>query len=97
MTITPRLVQKIAAAGFDPRSEAFNALRKVGIPGVVITFNRMSFGVASLMARLEATLNWQGLAREMWFGTPSETALGKKEQAWLKKKHPDVPPSAHRT
>ncbi|MGH2757376.1 MAG: ABC1 kinase family protein, partial [Actinomycetota bacterium] len=44
MKITPSLVQGIAAAGFDPRSSAFNALRKVGIPGVVMTFNRMSFG-----------------------------------------------------
>jgi predicted unusual protein kinase regulating ubiquinone biosynthesis (AarF/ABC1/UbiB family) len=97
LKITPSLVQGIAAAGFDPRSPAFNTLRKVGIPGVVITFNRMSFGVASLMARLEATAHWQGLAQEMWFGEPSETALGKKEQAWFKKMHPDVPPSAHRT
>ncbi len=94
-TIDPPLVQGIAAAGFDPRSPAFQTLRKVGIPGIMVTFNRMSFGVASLTARLEGTANWQAIAREMWHGEPSKTRLGKKEQAWLKEAHPDlVPPLA---
>ncbi|MDQ3964725.1 MAG: AarF/ABC1/UbiB kinase family protein [Actinomycetota bacterium] len=94
-TMDSPLVQKIAAAGFDPRSKAFQTLRKVGVPGVLITFNRMSFGVASLMARLEATNNWQQLARELWYGEESATRLGKKEQAWMKRTHPDVLPVAH--
>ena len=97
-TIDTRLVQKIGTAGFDPRSPAFQTLRKVGIPGVMITFNRMSFGLASLLGRLEATANWQAIARELWAGEPSQTRLGKKEQAWLKKAHPDhVPPLAEGT
>ena len=93
-TFTSEGVQSIAAAGFDPRSSAFQTLRKVGIPGVLVTFNRMSFGLASLLARLEATANWQALARELWYGEPSKTSLGKRDQAWLKKTHPDVSPSA---
>ena len=96
LTITSPMVQSIAAAGFDPRSEAFNTLRKVGVPGVLVTFNRMSFGVASLLARLNATVNWQAMARELGYGEASQTALGKKEQAWMKRTHPDVEPSAHR-
>lgn len=92
-----RLVQKVGTAGFDPRSEAFQTLRKVGIPGVMVTFNRMSFGVASLLGRLEATRNWQAIAREMWAGEESQTELGKEEQEWLKKAHPDwIPPLADR-
>ena len=86
------LVQKIGTAGFDPRSPAFQTLRKVGIPGVMVTFNRMSFGVASLLGRLEATKNWQAIAREMWMGEESQTALGKLEQEWLKKAHPFLKP-----
>ena len=94
-TIDAPLVQEIATAGFDPRSPAFQTMRKVGIPGIMVTFNRMSFGVASLLGRLEATANWQRMAREMWAGEPSQTELGKEEQAWLKKAHPDwVPPLA---
>lgn len=94
-TISAELVQGIAAAGMDPRSPAFQTLRKVGVPGVMVTFNRMSFGVASLLGRLNATANWQRIARELWEGLPSETKLGKKEEAWLKKAHPDfVPPLA---
>jgi predicted unusual protein kinase regulating ubiquinone biosynthesis (AarF/ABC1/UbiB family) len=92
-TIDVKVVQEIASAGFDPRSRAFQTLRKVGIPGVMVTFNRMSFGVASLLGRLEATANWQAIAREMWAGEPSQTVLGKQEEAWLKEVHPDfVPP-----
>jgi predicted unusual protein kinase regulating ubiquinone biosynthesis (AarF/ABC1/UbiB family) len=90
--IDPPLVHRMAAAGFDPRSKAFQTLRKVGVPGVMVTFNRMSFGVASLLARLEATANWQAIAREMWAGEASRTELGKKDQRWLKKAHPDHVP-----
>lgn len=88
--IHPRLVQKIAAAGFDPRSQAFQTLRKVGLPGVLITFNRMSFGVASILARLEATVNWQALARELWTDEESQTELGRDERAWLRRVHPEL-------
>ena len=92
-TVDPPLVQGIAAAGFDPRSSAFQTLRKVGIPGVMVTFNRMSFGVASLIARLEATRNWQAIAREMWFGEEPRTDLGRAERDWLATAHPEfVPP-----
>jgi hypothetical protein len=58
----------------------------------MVTFNRMSFGVASLLGRLEATANWQSIARELWEGAPSKTEIGKKEQAWLAEKHPDLKP-----
>jgi predicted unusual protein kinase regulating ubiquinone biosynthesis (AarF/ABC1/UbiB family) len=91
--IDPPLVQGIAGAGFDPRSPAFQTLRKVGIPGIMITFNRMTFGVASILARLETTQNWQAIARELWEGAPSHTELGRAEQEWMSKAHPDwVPP-----
>ncbi len=91
-TIDPPLVQEIAAAGFDPRSRAFQTLRKVGVPGVMVTFNRMSFGVASILARLEATANWQAIAHELWYGAPAESELGRAEQQWLKEMHPDLKP-----
>jgi predicted unusual protein kinase regulating ubiquinone biosynthesis (AarF/ABC1/UbiB family) len=90
--VDPQLIQDIASAGFDPRSQAFQTLRKVGIPGVMITFNRMSFGVGSLIGRLEATANWQAIGRELWFGEQSQTELGRAEQEWLAQAHPDVRP-----
>ncbi|HEX2296290.1 MAG TPA: hypothetical protein VHN37_13405 [Actinomycetota bacterium] len=94
-TITAQMVQEIAGAGFDPRSSAFQTLRKVGIPGVIITVNRMSFGLASLLGRLEATNNWQAIMREMWFGEEPATQMGREEQEWLASAHPDlVPPLA---
>jgi predicted unusual protein kinase regulating ubiquinone biosynthesis (AarF/ABC1/UbiB family) len=91
------LVQEIAKAGFDPSSQAFQTLRKVGVPGVMLMLNRMSFGVGSLIGRLEATANWQALGREMWSGEPSRTTFGKQEQRWLKKAHPELVPPLRRT
>ena len=91
--IDQAVVQKAAEAGFDPRSEAFQSLRRLGVPGIMITFNRMSFGVHSLLGRLEATNNWRAIARELWEGAPPQTAMGSREQSWLEKTHPDwVPP-----
>jgi predicted unusual protein kinase regulating ubiquinone biosynthesis (AarF/ABC1/UbiB family) len=92
LRLDPLLVQEIASAGFDPRTEAFQTLRKVGIPGVMVTLNRMSFGVTSLLGRLEATANWQSIAREIWYGEESRTELGKQEQAWLEEAHPKWAP-----
>ena len=91
-TIDPPMVQEVASVGFDPRSQAFQTMRKVGLPGVMVTFNRMSFGVASLLARLQPTANWQAIARELWAGEPSRTELGKLEQEWLARSHPDLEP-----
>jgi predicted unusual protein kinase regulating ubiquinone biosynthesis (AarF/ABC1/UbiB family) len=86
------LVQDIAGAGLDPRSDAFQILRKVGVPGVMVTLNRMSFGVTSLLCRLEATRNWHAIAREIWYGEEARTDLGKQEQRWLEERHPDWHP-----
>ncbi|MDQ3619000.1 MAG: AarF/ABC1/UbiB kinase family protein [Actinomycetota bacterium] len=86
------LIQRMASAGFDPRSSAFQTLRKVGIPGIMVTFNRMSFGVASLLGRLEATRNWHAMALEFWEDEPSLTEPGKQEQAWVAEAHPDWVP-----
>jgi predicted unusual protein kinase regulating ubiquinone biosynthesis (AarF/ABC1/UbiB family) len=91
VTMTRHMVQEIAAE-FDPRSPSFATLRKVGMPGMIMTLNRMTFGMASLLGRLEATANWQAIAREYWFGDPSNTELGAAEQEWLAKVHPDLQP-----
>jgi hypothetical protein len=58
----------------------------------MITFNRMSFGVASLIGRLEATANWQAIGRELWAGEPSQTEMGTAEQKWLEAAHPEIEP-----
>jgi predicted unusual protein kinase regulating ubiquinone biosynthesis (AarF/ABC1/UbiB family) len=92
LTLDPPLVQRIASAGFDPRSDAFQTLRKVGVPGIMVTLNRMSFGVTSLLGRLEARANWNAIAREIWYGEESRTELGKLEQAWLDEHHSDWQP-----
>lgn len=90
--LSAQLVAELARGGFDPRSRAFNDLRKVNIPAVMVTFNRMSFGVSSILGRLEAENNWQSIGKEFWFGDASRTKVGKKDQAWFKKAHPDIAP-----
>jgi predicted unusual protein kinase regulating ubiquinone biosynthesis (AarF/ABC1/UbiB family) len=89
------VVAEAASAGMDPSSEAFQTLRKVSVPGVMVTFNRMSFGVASLMGRLEATRNWQAIARELWEGAPPSTDLGEAEAKWMAAQHPEWIPPLH--
>ncbi len=96
-TFDAESVQAIAAAGLDPRTEAFQTLRKVGVPGVMVTFNRMGFGVASILGRLNATANWQAIAREMWEGAPACTELGEKEAQWLAEAHPSFVPVMERS
>jgi hypothetical protein len=95
--LSAQLVAELGRAGFDPRSKAFNELRKVGFPAVMVTFNRMSFGVASLLGRLEAENNWQAIGREFWFGDSSRTKIGKEDQAWFRATHPEVPPPMKRS
>jgi len=63
----------------------------------MVTFNRMSFGVASLLGRLEAENNWQAIGREFWFGDAARTKIGKEDQAWFRKTHPDNPPPIKRS
>ena len=93
-TVDAPVVQEMGAASLDPRSDAFQALRKLGVPGVIVTLNRMGFGVASILARLEATRNWHAIVHEFWEGRPSETQLGKEEEVWMAKTHPGfIPPS----
>lgn len=93
-TISTDFAREIAAAGMDPRSSAFQTLRKVGVPGVMVTFNRMSFGVVSLLARLEATANWHAIAHELWSGEGTAAGeIARAEQEWLKVKHPDLKPA----
>ena len=94
--LSAELVAELGRAGFDPRSKAFNELRKVGFPAVMVTFNRMSFGVASLLGRLEAENNWQAIGREFWFGDAARTRIGRSDQAWFRKTHPEVPPPLKR-
>jgi len=94
--LSAQLVADLGRAGFDPRSKAFNELRKIGFPAVMVTFNRMSFGVASLLGRLEAENNWQAIGREFWFGDASKTKIGRSDQAWFRKAHPEVPPPMKR-
>jgi predicted unusual protein kinase regulating ubiquinone biosynthesis (AarF/ABC1/UbiB family) len=94
-TIDAEVVRRIASAGLDPRNAAFQALRKLGVPRVMVTFNRMGFGVASILGRLEATANWQAIAREMWDGAPPRSELGAQEQAWLGATHPKILPVLH--
>ena len=94
--IDAEIVRQVASAGFDPRTEAFQILRKVGVPGVMVTFNRMSFGVASLLGRLEAAANWHAIVKEMTYEAGAKSELGRQEQEWLQRAHPDVAASPPR-
>jgi hypothetical protein len=47
-------------------------------------FSRMEAGVVSVLAQLNATANWNRMAREWWYGDDPQTDLGRAEWEFLK-------------
>jgi predicted unusual protein kinase regulating ubiquinone biosynthesis (AarF/ABC1/UbiB family) len=82
-TYTPDYARRLTAASSDPRSEYAPALRSLAMPADYLMLNRISFGVNSLLARLEPTANWQRVMREFCDATPPSSPLGEAEAAWL--------------
>jgi len=82
-TYTPGYARRLAAATTDPRSEYQEALARLAMPADYLLLNRITFGVNSLLARMEPTANWHAIMRELREAGPPETPLGEQEAAWL--------------
>ena len=82
-TYTPDYARRLAAASTDPRSEYQSALRSLAMPADYLMLNRITFGVNSLLARLEPTANWQRIMRELCQASAPSTPVGEAEAVWL--------------
>jgi predicted unusual protein kinase regulating ubiquinone biosynthesis (AarF/ABC1/UbiB family) len=78
-----RRVMEAIAAVSDPRSDFYRLLRRENIPANELMGRRMETGVMAVLARLEASRNWNRIGREWWFGDPPATELGELERAFF--------------
>jgi predicted unusual protein kinase regulating ubiquinone biosynthesis (AarF/ABC1/UbiB family) len=63
----------------DPRSSSWQRLKHVTVPPDSLLAMRMELLTLGVLARLEAKANWHRIVREMFFGDPPETDLGRQE------------------
>jgi predicted unusual protein kinase regulating ubiquinone biosynthesis (AarF/ABC1/UbiB family) len=82
-TYTPEYARRVIAASTAPDSPYRAALTKLSMPAEYLLLNRITFGVNSLLARLQPTANWHRIIAELSDGAPPATPLGEAEAAWL--------------
>ena len=60
--------------------------KKLNMPADFVFVNRIQWGVYSILARLEATRNWNRIHQEILADAPPATELGEQHAAWKRKK-----------
>ncbi len=67
---------------FKPEGSAAGLAKKLNMPRDFVFVNRIQWGVHSVLAHLGARGNFHRIERELLFGDPPSTALGRAEEAW---------------
>jgi predicted unusual protein kinase regulating ubiquinone biosynthesis (AarF/ABC1/UbiB family) len=83
--ITPEHVAKGIERRYSPTGPSANALRYITMPPEYTFMARIEIGVASLIAQLRAANDWRSFAAEYCHGAAPLTAMGKREQEFLRK------------
>lgn len=80
---------------YDPLGEFGHIVRRVTAPKDFVLVTRIDIGLWSIMASLEATGDWHGIAEEIWGIGPPATELGRLDAAWQgrMRQRPDWPPA----
>jgi predicted unusual protein kinase regulating ubiquinone biosynthesis (AarF/ABC1/UbiB family) len=81
---SPEYARRVIAASMAPKSPYRPTLTKLALPAEYLLLNRITFGVNSLLARLEPTANWHRIINEL-AGEAAEpaTALGRAEAGYF--------------
>ena len=82
-TYTREYARRAIAASMDRDSPYLPALRKLRMPPEYLLLNRITFGVNSLLGRLEPTANWHRIMAELSADAPPSTPLGEAEAEFL--------------
>lgn len=83
-TYTPEYARRVIRASMASDSPYRPALTQLAMPAEYLLLNRITFGVNSLLARLEPTANWHRIITELSDDdAPPATELGEAEAAWL--------------
>jgi predicted unusual protein kinase regulating ubiquinone biosynthesis (AarF/ABC1/UbiB family) len=77
--IEPDYVEQVLFDFGDPRSPNWQRLKNVTVPPDSMLALRMELLILGVLARLEAKGDWHGIAREMFFGDPPASDLGRQE------------------
>jgi predicted unusual protein kinase regulating ubiquinone biosynthesis (AarF/ABC1/UbiB family) len=83
VTVDSEMVMRAISAASDPRSEFFQLMRRENLPANEMMGRRMETGLLAVLGQLNATRNWNRIAREWWFGEEPATELGRDERAFF--------------
>ena len=67
---------------FKPTGQFAPLSRRLNMPPDFVFVNRIQWGVVSLLANLGASANWHRIHRELVFGDPPSTELGRLDAEW---------------
>jgi len=79
-TIDRNYVARVIASQSKVDTEAFRMVRQLRPVAEDMMLERIGIGVFAVLGQLGVTRNWHRMAREVWFGDPAETELGRQEQ-----------------
>jgi predicted unusual protein kinase regulating ubiquinone biosynthesis (AarF/ABC1/UbiB family) len=74
---------------FDLSSPTAAVAKVANVPSAFVVTQRINLGLHAVLAQLNATANWRGIAEELWpfVAGPPTTTLGTLEAAWLAATH----------
>ena len=69
---------------FNTNGPYRDLMQHLNVPPAFVVIQRITLGLMGLFAELEATANWQAIARELWTFTdgPPSTPMGQKIARW---------------
>jgi predicted unusual protein kinase regulating ubiquinone biosynthesis (AarF/ABC1/UbiB family) len=80
VTVDPRLVGEIIDRYAEDPAGSLRLARNMQLPTEELWLRRVGVGVLAVLGQLRATANWHRVARELAFGDPPATELGRLEQ-----------------
>ncbi len=89
-TITREWAELLVRSSVDPSSEWADVQRRFNIPADYVLINRISLGLMSVLAGLEATNSWRAICEEFWHDAPPATELGRQDAAFRARRPPRV-------
>jgi predicted unusual protein kinase regulating ubiquinone biosynthesis (AarF/ABC1/UbiB family) len=83
--VTPDYVARLIAPLSNPRmvADGLRMARHLKVPPEAIWLRRVDVGVLAVLGHLRARGNWHRCARELWFGDPPATELGRQEREYF--------------
>ncbi len=80
-TYSKAFAEDVFRQSFDLTSEWSRQSRQFALPAGQLMLQRITLGVHSILAGLEATNDWRAIVEEIWGGPPA-TELGRLDAAW---------------